>query len=222
MSSIVGKLVYKDLYLCRVIIVGAIVTGLVALAIAVTSRIGFAVGGVMLVTSIMVSGIFVAAGAVMGERKDKSLLFTLSLPLSTAQFARAKLIAVLLGFIIPWVVLTAAALLCIVLIPYMPNGMIVYALVVLGFFLTVYCLFLSVLLSTDSEGWMGVGIVGLNLGISFFMMGVGTMTSIGKNASGAVPVWSTEALTILALEAAAIVLAFVLIFFFQSRKRDFV
>jgi hypothetical protein len=54
------------------------------------------------------------------------------------------------------------------------------------------------------------------------MMGLGNLTSIGRNASAAAPVWSTEAFTILSFEAAAVVLGFVLIFFFQSRKRDFV
>jgi len=220
--SIVTKLILKDLYLSRAIIIGAVVAGLVALVIAVTSRIGFAIGGIMFISSIVTCGILVAAFSVMGERKDKSLLFALSLPISTAQYARAKLIAVLLGFSIPWVVLTSAALICIVALDYMPKGMIVYALVIQCFFLALFCLFMAILLSTESEGWMAVAIVGLNLSISFFMMGLGALTSIPKNASGPVAVWSTEAFTILGCEAAAIVLAFVLIFYFQSRKRDFV
>jgi hypothetical protein len=158
----------------------------------------------------------------MGERKDKSLLFALSLPISTTQYARAKLTSVFLGFLIPWVLLTGAALICIVALDYMPKGMIVYALVIQCFFLALFSLFMAILLSTESEGWMAVAIVGLNLSISFFMMGLGALTSIPKNASGAVPVWSTEVFTIFAFEAAAVVLAFVLIFYFQSRKRDYV
>ena len=221
-SSIVTKLILKDLYLSRAIIIGAVVAGLVALVIAVTSRIGFAIGGIMFISSIVTCGILVAAFSVMGERKDKSLLFALSLPVSTAQYTRAKLIAVLLGFLIPWVLLTGAALICIVALDYMPKGMVVYALVIQCFFLALFSLFMAILLSTESEGWMAVAIVGLNLSISFFMMGLGNLTSIGKNASGPVPVWSTEAFTILACEGVAIVLAFVLIFFFQSRKRDYV
>lgn len=221
-SSVVTKLILKDLYLSRAIIIGGVVAGLVALAIAVTSRIGFAVGGIMFISSIVTCGILVAAFSVSGERKEKALLFALSLPISTAQYARAKLTSVLLGFLIPWVLLTGAALLCITVLDYLPQGMLVYALVVQCFFLALFCLFMVILLSTTSEGWMAVGIVGLNLSISFFMMGLGALTSIPKNASAAVPVWSAQVFTILGCEAAAIVLAFVLILYFQSRKRDFV
>ena len=145
---------------------------------------------------------------------------TCALPI--LQYARAKLTSVFLGFLIPWVLLTGAALICIVALNYMPKGMVVYALVIQGFFLALYCLFLAILLSAESEGWMAVAIIGLNLSISFFMMGLGALTSIPTNAQAAAPVWSPEVFTILSFEGAAVVLAFVLIFYFQSRKRDYV
>jgi ABC-2 type transport system permease protein len=222
-GPIMRKLIFKDLYLVRVFIVGSILGGLVSLTIACTTGIvGFAIGGLTFISSVIISGVFCTMFLVLQERKDKARLFALSLPISGRQYAQAKLIAVVTAFLIPWLVLTGSAALAIVCLPWMPGGLLPYLLVLMGFFLALLCLFAAAIVTTESEGWSGVAIVVLNLSISFFMMYIGNKTSIGVNAKSAVAVWSPEVFGLIAFEAALTVLAFALIFFFQPRKRDYV
>ena len=56
--------------------------------------------------TIIAYGIFIAMLAILKERQDRSQLFVLSLPVSPAQYSRAKVWAALIAFFAPWSLLT--------------------------------------------------------------------------------------------------------------------
>ena len=67
------------------------------------------VGGVSLICTLVILNIFLVMSGVVQERKDKVLLFVLSLPVSTTQYMVAKVVANAIAFVVPWLVLTIAA-----------------------------------------------------------------------------------------------------------------
>ena len=83
-NSMVWRLIRKDLYLYRWLIGSSLVVGGVSLFIPGLSDAALAtnVGLILLLTSVVALGIFVAIYGILTERKEKSLLFVLSLPIS--------------------------------------------------------------------------------------------------------------------------------------------
>ena len=107
-APIVRQLIRKDLYLVRWIVLSAIVSGLVAIGLMPLGTVTAYVGFVSLICVIVILNIFLVMTAVVQERKDKVQLFILSLPVSTRQYAAAKMASNAIAFVVPWCILTAA------------------------------------------------------------------------------------------------------------------
>src|SRR5262245_1361248 len=110
--SIVSRLIAKDLYLYRWLIVGALIAGMASLFISRYSggdnvTTGLNVGILMFMSTVIAFGIAISMIGILKERQDKSQLFVLSLPVSTRQYSIAKVGAALIAFLVPWFVLTA-------------------------------------------------------------------------------------------------------------------
>ena len=107
-APIVRQLILKDLFLFRWMIVASIVAGGASIAIMPWSQVSAYVGGISLICTLIVLDIFLVMSGVVQERKDKVLLFILSLPVSTTQYVVAKVAANAIAFLVPWLVLTVA------------------------------------------------------------------------------------------------------------------
>ena len=109
--SIVGRLIVKDLYLYRWMILGALVAGGASLAATRMSEgdgwsTGPNVGFILFMTTVITFGVLMAMLGLLRERQERSRLFVLSLPVSPAQYSFAKVAAALVAFLVPWSVLT--------------------------------------------------------------------------------------------------------------------
>ena len=104
--------------------------GLSRIALMPLSGVSGYVGFVSLICVLVILNIFLVMSGVVQERKDKVQLFILSLPVSTAQYAVAKMTGNAIAFVVPWAVLTAAATWVIDVTP-MPNGSLPFWLTVL-------------------------------------------------------------------------------------------
>ena len=107
-APIVRQLILKDLYLLRWMMIGSIGAGAAAIAIMPLSPISGYVGAVSLVCTLIILNIFLVMNGVAQEKKDKVILFILSLPVSTTQDPVAKVAANAIAFLVPWLVLTIA------------------------------------------------------------------------------------------------------------------
>jgi len=220
-TSVVRQLVVKDLYLVRWMAIATLVAGLASAAIMPLSPVSAYVGGVSLICVIVILNIMLVMTNVVQERKDKALLFILSLPISTAQYTLAKVTANLIVFGFSWVILTTAAVVVIDRSA-IPNGWIPFLLAVLVYLLAYYCVLLGVAVASDSGGWHAAVITFGNISVNFVIPFLLGRASIGPNLKSATAVWTTDIVTFIAVEAAIGVVALSAGLYVRSRAKDFV
>jgi ABC-2 type transport system permease protein len=220
MSLVVRKLVAKELYVNRWFIVGGVFSGIVSVLIATLGRAGFNVGALMWMTTIIAMGVMLAIYGVMNERKDHSLQFVLSLPLSTAEYVRAKLVGLLLCYFVLWAVSSAAAIVLIVATD-VPDGLLPYTVLLCVFLLTNFALVLCGVLHAKTESVVAGSIVITNMFVSLYMFVIANVPGLGDHLQDPVPVWNRTVFTILGIELCVLVAALVLPLLVAARRRDF-
>jgi ABC-type transport system involved in multi-copper enzyme maturation permease subunit len=219
--SIVRQLVVKDLYLVRWMILGSLVAGSAALAIMPVSPVSAYVGGVSFICVLVILNIVLVMHNVVQEKKDKALLFALSLPVSTTQFIAAKVVATAIGFVGPWVVLTTAAIV-VIDASTVPNGILPFLITVLGYLLGYHFVLLGTALLSDSAGWHATVITVGNVSVNFLIPFLLGLPSVAHHRHGPTAVWSADIAAILGVEIAAGVAALCLAVYLCTRRRDFV
>jgi hypothetical protein len=220
-ASVVRRLVLKDLYLVRWLAISSVVAGLVSVAIMPLGAVTSYVGGVSLVCVIVILNIMLVMANVVQERKDKALLFILSLPISTSQYTLAKVTANVIVFGVSWLILSGAAVLVIDRSA-IPNGWIPVLVAVLVYLLAYYCVLLGVAVATDSSGWHAAVITFGNISVNFLIPFLLGMPSIGPNVKSASAVWAGDIVSIVGIEFAVGVAALAAGLYIRSRARDFV
>jgi len=221
-NSVVWRLIRKDLYLYRWLIGGSLAVGLGSLLIAGMNEMGGNIGFILLLTSVVALGVFIAIYGILTERKERTLLFVLSLPISTTQYTAAKVASSLIAFLIPWLVLTVTIAVLTVTIEASLDGRLPFTVTMMFFFLANFCVLVAVTILTRSEFWAVAGIVITNLSVSLYVSTVRGLPGIREHVEGPIAVWSPTILTTLGIEIAVIALSLALVFFVQSRKKDFV
>jgi ABC-2 type transport system permease protein len=201
-GSIVRTLVRKDLYFVRSWMLAAIAAGVAALALMPLSRMLTYVGAVILICVLIVLNIFLVMNGVAQERREKTMLFVLSLPVSAMEYTVAKVMAMSIAFGVPWLVLTVATAITIVVSP-IPDGVLPYWMTLLGYLLAYFCALLGVALLKDSSGWHAAAITIGNVSVNFLIPILLTRPSVAANLEGQVPVWSADLMTILVVELVA-------------------
>ena len=127
-TAMVPLLIRKDWYLHRYEILGAVAVGLIALPITVfTGKAGFILGVILLVGALVTISMQMAITTVINERKEQTLAFVMSLPVSPREYTTAKILANLLIFLLAWAVILLGALALILLAPGIPHGILPFA-----------------------------------------------------------------------------------------------
>ena len=139
---------------------------------------------------------------VVQEKKDKVILFILSLPVSTTQYLVAKVAANAIAFLVPWLVLTIATI-AVIDVSAIPNGILPYWLAVLGYILFYYCALLAVGLVWDSTGVHATAIIVGNISFNFFIPFLLRLPSVSAHAKGPTAVWTGDIVAIVAAEIVA-------------------
>ncbi len=217
--SIVGSLIRKDLFLYRWLIGGTILVGLASLVLSGVGGSLGTTGGILLLTSLVVLGAFLAIHSAITERQTRSLLFVLSLPISPMQYTAAKVVGALIAFLVPW----ALFALVIALFgggtdagaPPLPV-----TLTLLGLLLANFCVLTAIGVSTGSEFWSVAGIIATNTTVPVFM--TAAMPALTASTLSAGSPWTGPVLATLGAEFAVAALALGLAFHVQSRRTDFV
>ncbi len=222
MTMLTRKLIAKDLFLFRWLIAAVLLAGFAGLLIAATGETGFSIGFLLWLTALIALGVMLALFGIAQERKDRSLLFVMSLPLSPRDYVRAKLLGLLLCFALPWAALSLGACALILLAPAIPDGLLAYALLLCFYLLLNYALVLSGALHITSEAGMGGLIIVTNMSVSLFMMGVGRIPALASHMWAPEPVWNAAFWQFLAVEIVATLLVLALPLFVAARRRDIV
>lgn len=185
------------------------------------SQIALILGIIVLVTILIGMGALVMMSPI-AERRQQTLPFVMSLPISYREYTTAKILGSLLIFLMPWTAIVGAMLGTILLAPGFPHGLIPFVVIMSVEILMSTCLITVVAVTTESQGWTvgitQVGALSLN-GIGWWIV---RFPDIGGTMKDATVRWSSTATVLLAAEFAAIALMIAITFFIQSRKNDFI
>jgi ABC-2 type transport system permease protein len=220
--SMVKRLILKDWYLQRWVIAGSIAGGAISLGIILSrGKAAFMLGVIALVTVLIAVGAQLAMATIVLERKDQTLPFVMSLPISYREYTAAKILGNLFIFLIPWLALVLGSFATILYAPGIPHGLVPFVAIMATEILVSTCLVATVALITESQNWtIGAIMVG-NLALNGFGYYVAHIASIAKGLEGPSIGWSPQASALLLTECTAIVFLLCFTFFFQARKRDF-
>lgn len=220
--GMVKLLILKDWYLQRWTILGSVAGGALALAITMSfGKAGFFIGMILLVTVLIASGDQLAFALVVNERKEKTLAFIMSLPISLVEYTASKVLANLLIFLIPWTAVLIGSLTLILATPAIPHGLVPYV-TIMGLEILVTIFFVScVAIVSESQSWAIATVIVGNVGFNVAGYCVAHIASIATTMFGATVVWNPVSVAILLAELAAIALLIAVTFFVQSRKTHF-
>jgi ABC-2 type transport system permease protein len=220
-GSIVWQLVLKDLRLAWPLALGALVLGVLSLALSPWSPIAFFVGGSILVVALILLNVMLVTLSLLTERKEKIRVFILSMPVSTTQYNAAKLVSSMLAYVVPAVLLTVGAVMLLAATP-LPDALIPLFVATSVHCFLYFCVFLAVALVTDSPGWTTTVIVFGNVSVSFVIPGLINLSSMAGSFTTETPVWSTDVITFIAVELALGVAALAISFVVNSKKTEFI
>jgi len=221
MNIVVRKLIAKELHVNRWFIVGGVVASLASVLFTMLGKTAFNIGALIWITTIIAAGVMFAIYGVWIERKEHSLQFVLSLPLSTAQYVQAKMLGLFASFLIVWSASSGAAMLLVFFSNSVPDGLAPYLLLLCLFMLANFSLVICGAMHVRSEAMSSALIVVTNMGVSIFMFTVGPLPGIQKHIWSAHPVWNSTFWTVLGCELAVLLITFILPFCFAARRRDF-
>jgi ABC-type transport system involved in multi-copper enzyme maturation permease subunit len=221
-TSRVKRLIQKDWYFNRWAIAAYVAVGLLSLlALGAGSEAAFYIGSILLITVVISIGIHLVMLTVIHERTEQTLAFVMSLPVSAKEYTTAKILANMLIFSLAWAVLVIGTVAVIAGRGTIPDGLIPFAVVILGYLFTSYCLTLSVAIVTESQGWtIGAMVLG-NLLLQGVMYGVSHTPGAAQDFAANAIVWRQPIAGLLGIELAAILLLLGLTFYLQSRKTSF-
>jgi ABC-2 type transport system permease protein len=222
MNMLTRKLIAKDFYLHRWLIVASTVAGLAGLLIAAEGKVRFNIGMLIWLTTIVAFGVVLAMLAIASERKELALQFVLSLPLSHGDYVRIKLVGLLLCFLVPWFILSIGAVTLVAVRPNLPDGLLPFAVLLCGFFLANFSVVLCGALHTASEGLMNVVIIATNMAVTLFIFMVGALPSLNDHLHAPAPEWNSTFWTVLGVEFAILLVTLSLPYFVAARRRDFI
>ena len=220
--SIIKRLILKDWYLQRWVIVASVLGGIVALGIVcLGGQAAFMVGLILLLTALIAVGAQLAIATMVNERKEQTLSFVMSLPISFIDYTMAKVLGTVLIFMVPWTLLVLGSLALFAVPHGIPHGLLPFTVIMAIEILVNTCLMIAVALVTESQGWTVGAIMVGNIAINLIGYYVAHLSGIAKGMGGSAVMWSSTASTALLIEFVIIALLLCLTFFFQSRKRNF-
>ena len=220
-QSIVTKLVLKDLWLASPIVGGALVLGVLSLAVSPWSGVALFVGGSALIVALILLNIMLVTSSLMSERKEKIRVFMLSMPVSTTQYFVSKLLSSLIAYLVPAALLTIGGVLLLLATP-VPNGLIPLFVATSVHCLLYFCVFLAFALVTDSQGWTMTVIICGNVSISFVIPGLINLSSVGPSLPLETVVWGSDVVALMVVELVIAVAALAISYVVNSKKTEFI
>lgn len=194
---VIRLLVLKDWQLFQKQLAAYVLGGIVALCLlGMAKPWSFYAGSLLLLVVLVAAACFAISTSLLVERKEHTLAFVMSLPVSPLDFTIAKMAANLLTFGVPFAVIGLGALGVVLFTP-LPDGLFVYSLLVFGFLMLAYCLSLAVAMNVQSEGWNTFAMIGSMVMINPYLMLLGQIDAISSTVAEDAIVWPAPAVAIL-------------------------
>ena len=222
MKPIVYELIRKDWELNRVALGAGIVLGILAIGITCFGGTVLVVIGVVCFYSVMgVLGSTLPKN-IYDERKNQTMTFIMSLPVSAIEYTIAKMISTIGIFLVFWLTLVGVAATMILTRKEIPDGLIPLMLVLSSLILLGFVLICSVGMVQENESWVIATVILVNVSYSLGWYLLIRIPEIGRDAFHPKIVWNPILVTTLGVEFTLIALLLGLTLLLQARKRDFI
>lgn len=218
---VIKLLVAKDWQLFQKQLAACVLGGIVALClIGMATGWSFYLGSLLLIIVLVCTSCFSISTSLLVERKEHTLAFVMSLPVTPLDYYLSKLTGNLITFLVPFLVMLAGTMLVILFTP-LPDGLVVLSLLVFGHVLLAYTVSLSVAMAVESEGWNIFAMVGSMLLINPFIMLMGQLPAISDHVNTDTIVFGAVAASILLFQLVASIAVLVVTGWVHCRKKSF-
>ncbi|HNR92247.1 MAG TPA: ABC-2 transporter permease [Dokdonella sp.] len=219
--TMVRRLIVKDWQVYQKQLAGYVAGLLLALGlVGMGTPLLSAAGALILLVLLIVVGSYAIQSSVMAERKLQTQPFVMSLPVTPMDVFWAKLLANLVIYLVPFL-LVVGGLLALILTTPRPDGAVPWVVLVAMFLLANFCVSLCVAIAVDSEGWNVFAMLALMTLVGPFIWWVSRLDAIARHLRTDQIVWSTPVLGVLAGELAVIVTAILAAGWVHARKPSF-
>jgi hypothetical protein len=220
--AMIQRLILKDWYLHRWQILGSLAGAAGAMAFVVFfGTAGFYIGLTLLITVLVFVGAQLAIASSVTERKEQTLAFIMSLPISYRDYTTAKILSNLLIFLIPWTVVSLASAAILLFAPGATQGLFPFTAIMCVEILLSTCMLSCVAIMTESQAWTTTAIIVGNVAINIVGYLIAHIRPIAAGMFGHNIAWTSAATMCLLGEVALIALLFALTYFVQGRKTDY-
>lgn len=220
--AMIAILIRKDLSLLGLPVLGYLAGGLLGISLMTLDGRGwFDAGSVVLITVLFGLGLHPCMATVVSERKEQTLAFVMSLPITPAEHTAAKIGVNLLMFFVPWTLLAAGTAAVVLLRPSVPDGLLPFGAILFGALAVVAIAVLSVAVATESIPLTIGAQVTFNLLFHAVLFGTSHVRAIGGNKDSATAVWNEAVALILGAELALGACMLAATLWLRSRKTDF-
>jgi ABC-type transport system involved in multi-copper enzyme maturation permease subunit len=194
---VIKLLVGKDWLLFQKQLAAYVTAGIFALCLlGMAKPWSFYLGSLLLIVVLVAAACFSISTSLLAERKEHTLAFVMSLPVTPLDFYLAKLLGNLVTFFVPFLIMFIGTIAVIAYTP-LPDGLIVFSTLIFGYIALAYAVSLSVAMAVESEGWNTFAMIGSMVLINPFIMGLGQISAISLHVNSEQIVWSLPAVSIL-------------------------
>ncbi len=220
-AGMVRRLVIKDWQVFQKQLAGYVAGMLFALGlIGLGKSWSFGAGALLLLVLLVVVGSYSTQSSLMGERKQQTVPFIMSLPVTPMDFYWGKLLGNLAIYLVPFSVVTGGMVALILATP-LPDGLLVWSLLIAGFMLACFCVSLCIAIACASEGWSVFAMIAVMTTMGPFILLVTRLEGAAGHLQGDRIVWSAQALAILAAELAVVLVVIGITSWAHARKTSF-
>lgn len=220
-AAMVRRLIVKDWQVYQKQLAGYVAGLLLALGlVGMGTPLLSATGALLSLVLLVVVGSYAIQSSIMAERKQQTQPFVMSLPLTPMDVFWGKLLANLVIYLVPFL-LVVGGLLALVLTTPRPDGAVPWMVLVAMFLLTNFCVSLCVAIAIDSEGWNVFTMLALMTLIGPYIYWVSRMDGVARHLQTDQVVWNASVLGILAGELAVIAIAILAAGWVHARKPSF-
>ncbi|HZV38495.1 MAG TPA: ABC-2 transporter permease [Pseudoxanthomonas sp.] len=220
-AGMVRKLIVKDWQVYQKQLAGYVAGMLLALGlIGMGTPLMSAAGTLLLLVLLLVVGSYAIQSSIMNERKQQTVPFIMSLPVTPMDVYWGKLLANLVIYLVP-LLLVVVGLVALILTTPSPDGTVPWVAVIAMFMLVIFCVSLCVAIAVDSEGWNIFAMLALMTLIGPFIFWVSRLDGIAQYLKTDRIVWSAPVVGLLVAELAVIVVSILLTSWVHARKASF-
>ena len=217
---VIKQLIYKDWYLNRKLLAIYVGGGIFALSIISSGQWQFFMGSIIFITMLVALGNHQLSTTMINERKEQTLAFVMSLPVSPADYAMAKFLSNMVLFFFPWSLLVTTTAF-VILFTSLPDGLLAFTLLVCVLVAVNHCICWAVTMCTETEGSFLIAMIGLNCLLNPALYSLASSPEIGGFTRNDTFIWTNTATLILVCEITAILLLLFGTLYHRSRKKVF-